>query len=433
MLNFSLSIIAFLSNLYLPLLRFYKDPTRRDIEIIELLYRRVTALGVTDPKRMFIEGMYLFRKIGRFDIMKMENGVAYLVGGSPFMSWSGVSLRLARKALETIKAKIDREDKRVMLYYAGAEILYVSLKGDCWKGMEYDEVLVDAGTCRGEFFWAAIYTYWHGYIDIERGQFSDAQQKIAKLDRIAEEYDNNYSRVLKYALNVVFLTKSCNYLEAIDESDRGIKFGLRVGLGIWAFSMYSFKARVQALCDDMIGAEKSLNLARQLKTEINVVPCYFSSFLLSEFIIDFHRISEARLNQSKLEVNKAKRIAIRSAIKAVKASRKMAPERSETYRLMGSLFLLNGKTAKAMKWWNRAIREGERLGASLELAKTYAEVGKELVRNRESNITLNGIVGKDYLKMARNKFEEMKLNRFLDEVDILNSCSDVHKEDDKNE
>ena len=411
-LRFTISFVAFLTNLYLPSLRFKKYPQKADNEIISLLYARSTALGVTDPKRMFIEGMYLFRKVGAFDIRKLENGVPYLAGQSPFMSWSGISFKLGRKALESIKDKVDAGDIRALLYYAGAEILHVVMAGDWGKEKEYDESLVDAGAELGEFFWASIYTYWHGYLDLERGHFQSAQEKIVKLSKIADTYDNNYSKVLEYALNTVFLVKCRKYREAMAESEKGVSFGMEIGLAIWSFSIYSMKARIQALFDDITGAEDSLRRASQLRSEINVVPFYVCNFLLSRAVLDLWQATEL---QSGHDGSKQK--AIGSGKKAVAASRKAAPERTEAYRWMGTSCWVNGKSKKALTWWNRSIREGVRLGARLELSRTYFEVGKHLIDPGAKFRGLNGVSAEQYLEKAKNLFEEMDLKWDLDELE----------------
>ena len=51
------------------------------------------------------------------------------------------------------------------------------------------------------------------------------------------------------------------------------------------------------------------------------------------------------------------------------------------------------KQGKALKWWDRTIKEGERLGARPDLSRTYFEVGKRLLEPHSKYKELNGIRG----------------------------------------
>ena len=63
------------------------------------------------------------------------------------------------------------------------------------------------------------------------------------------------------------------------------------------------------------------------------------------------------------------------------------------------------------------MKEGERLGARLELSRTYFEVGKRLIEPESKYQKLNGIKAEEYLKKAKTLFEEMDLQWDLDELD----------------
>lgn len=418
-ITFILSAFSFVANLYLPRLRLGKCPTEMDNEMIDLMYRKTSAIAVTDPKKMFIFGLYFFRKIRSFDVGQVKNGLAYLTSESPFMSWSGVSFGLARKALESIKDKVPKSDVRVLLYYKGAEILYVSLGGAWGNETEFDEGLVDASADIGEFFWASIYTYWHGYLDVEKGRLQGAKDKIDKLSELADSYDNNYSKILKYALNVVFLVKCRNYHEALIESEEGINFGIKAGLSIWVFSILSMKARVQTIFDEPGEAEQSLSRASQLKSEINIVPFYLCNFSLSQFALDIWRLRESQRNDNEAELIEAKKNAMKSGRKAVALSRKAAPERTEVYRLMGTYCWIIGKQKGALKQWAKGIQESERISAHLELSRTYFEVGKRLFEEDSKYKALNGIKAEEYLDKARSMFTEMDLQWDLNQLERI--------------
>jgi hypothetical protein len=84
---------------------------------------------------------------------------------------------------------------------------------------------------------------------------------------------------------------------------------------------------------------------------------------------------------------------------------------------MGEYHWLIGKQNKALKWWDRAIKKGEELGARPDLSRTYFEVGKRLLEPDSKHKELNGITAEEYLEKARTLFEEMDLQWDLDELD----------------
>ena len=88
---------------------------------------------------------------------------------------------------------------------------------------------------------------------------------------------------------------------------------------------------------------------------------------------------------------------------------------------MGKYYWLISKQSKALKWWDKAIKEGERLGARPDLSRTYFEVGKRLLEPQSKYKELNGIDAKGYLEKAGTLFEGMGLERDLDELDRISS------------
>ena len=88
-------------------------------------------------------------------------------------------------------------------------------------------------------------------------------------------------------------------------------------------------------------------------------------------------------------------------------------------RLMGEYYWLIGKQKKALKWWDKAIKTGEAIGARPDLSRTYFEVGKSLLEPNSKYKELNGITAEEYLEKARTMFVEMDLQWDLDELDKI--------------
>lgn len=106
---------------------------------------------------------------------------------------------------------------------------------------------------------------------------------------------------------------------------------------------------------------------------------------------------------------------------AVRNSRKYAPYRVKILRLMGIYYWVIGKRRKALIWWGKSIQEGERLGARLGLSRTFFEVEKRLLEPQSKYKELNSIDAKGYLEKARILFEEMGLERDLEDLDRITS------------
>jgi len=88
-------------------------------------------------------------------------------------------------------------------------------------------------------------------------------------------------------------------------------------------------------------------------------------------------------------------------------------------KVMGAYYWTIGKQRRAMKWWHKAIQEGQRMNYRLELSRSYFEVGKRLLEPKSKHKELDGIKAEEYLEKARVMFVEMDLQWDLDELEKL--------------
>ena len=110
---------------------------------------------------------------------------------------------------------------------------------------------------------------------------------------------------------------------------------------------------------------------------------------------------------NRVKAHESQSNALRSAKQLLGVARKVAHHRTDSYRLMGAYYWMINKPERALGWWNRAVQEGERLGARPQLARLYFEVGKCLLESKGKHAKLNGLRGEEYLEEARTLFEEM--------------------------
>jgi len=89
----------------------------------------------------------------------------------------------------------------------------------------------------------------------------------------------------------------------------------------------------------------------------------------------------------------------------------------ETCRLKGRYMWLVQDRKGAFKLWQEAIREGERLGARPQLARTYAEIAVRTwsVKGELSEPLLSA--AEAYFEKAKAMFSEMGLHCDLEDLD----------------
>jgi hypothetical protein len=144
-----------------------------------------------------------------------------------------------------------------------------------------------------------------------------------------------------------------------------------------------------------------------------------STFYLSQLEYLLYRLEESKSTISKSDSSEYRKKARKSARMLLKFSRKAAQHRTESYKLIGVYYWLIEEQKKALKWWDRSIKEAEHLGARLGLSRTYFEVGKRLLEAKSKYKRVNGIEAEEYLERAKVLFEEMELQWDLNELSRL--------------
>ena len=418
-LKFLRCFLGFLISLYLPFLKFKRVPTQKDREVIDLSGKKLEALNDIDAKRCFIECIYFAKGLTDFDLTKIEKGFAIFAGSGSLFSWTGISFRLSRKVLEFCKNKINEDDVKSKLMYNHWATTHNWLAGN-WGEVYYDDNLVNQNLSAGELFNSLSYAYTNATISSEKGRFNEAKKIIDGQSEIVDDYDYDFARVQKFERNTKILMKWRKLHDALAEAEQSIAFSKKTGHNSVAFSSYSDKASIQTMMRDIDGAEESIRRAKEYLSEAEAaVPYFLSSFLFSKFIFSLYRLEESTKSGKESELAENRKNALRSGKKLAKVSRKVATVRTEALRLMGTYYWLIGKQKKALRWWSKSTEEGERIGARVELSRTYFEVGKRLTEPKSKFKALNGIKAEEYLEKARSMFQEMDLQWDLDQLDRI--------------
>ncbi len=414
--SFSSGFFHFLISLYLPFLKFKKIPTQSDNESLDLFFKKLKVLAITNPKKYFVESIYFYRRLTRFDLTKCELGIGMFAGASNLFSFTGISFSLSRKIIGLLKDRVDRNDIKSFIIYDFSDTLLKYMEGS-WKNIPaHDDELVNNNLDIGEIYWTSQHYFWHAFPRLYQGDLEIARLLVNKLTNLFEVYENDLSMLLKYLLNSSLLLEQHKFHDALIEIDTGLEFGKRIIQGTIQIEMYSRKAHIYILIDDIERAEKYLTLADEVRREIDTVPWQLTDFLRSQFECDLYHLKESIKSGKNKKTTQYRKKANTSGQRFLKTTGKVAQFRTDSYRLRGVYYWLINRQAKALKWWQKAIEEGDRLDARLELSRVYFEIGKHLSKDNSNHRMLNGISAESYLEKAKGLFEEMDLQWDLEQL-----------------
>ena len=419
-LGFITGFINFIFAIYFPFFRWKKEPSHRDKEIISLFFKKLQAFVIIDPIEWFIQSFYLGKRMVQFDFRKIETGAGMLASMDPAFSYTGISFSIGRRVLDIVKDSIDKQDLKSNMFYILSDVTNYYTGGIWPEEVIVDNELVDSNLEIGEIMMPTCYVCWMGMLLTERGNPHAAQDMVRRLSDISETYDYDHARLFKFQTNTIFLIKYRKLHDALSEVDAMIHFIGKTGFEVWLINAYARKAWIKIMTGDVSSAEDFLKLADGIKTkEKNAVPNNTNDLLLNRFLLELYRLEEAIKGADKSALSIHRASARKAGKKALQLAKRYAPMRTEALKLMGVYYWLIGKQRKALQWWLKGIKEGQRLNDRLELSRTYFEVGRRLLEPKSKYKELDGIKAEDYLEKARVMFEEMDLQWDLDELEKL--------------
>jgi len=414
---FVASLAKLLLALYFPSLWFKKNPTQKDNEAIDLFYKRAEILVVINPKRFFIESFFFCNTVIDFDLAKFRLGAAVFVGVSAMFSFTGISHRIGKRILDYAKPRLAPDDAKQGIVFDLMDTQHHFLKGE-WNAIAgCNEDLVKRSLEIGETFYASQHYYWHGLSKVHRGYFDAARVIVTKLGELGEAYENDVYRLLKYLLNINLLIESRALKEATVQVNQGIDLVERNNWPQSALTMYSLEASICLLTQQIEKARASLEKAGEMASEITAAPIQSSFFLRSRFEYDIRCLEDSARNGDGKEYSLCRRKALKSGKMLLRACRKAALYRTESYKLMGIYNWLCHDGKSALDWWQKAVDEGERLGARPQLARTYAEIGRRFYEVRAERGRPSAVEPREFLEKARHIFTDLGLHHDLEEID----------------
>jgi tetratricopeptide (TPR) repeat protein len=301
------------------------------------------------------------------------------------------------------------------IMYDLLETIHHYLGGNWDLVKDHDESLVTQCETLGEIFDASQHLYWHGLIYICQGRTDVAESVVRKLDEMFKVYENDLTLSLYYGLANLLLVEYRKLHEAIDVIQNGISFAEEAGLTYFLVEFHSSLSWVYLLLGNVANSEACLEKAIEMRKEVDSpVPFQLVDFSRSQLEFDLYRLEEAGGRSDKSAFRTFRRKAAKSSKAVLKIARKVAHYRTDAYRLTGRYYWLTNKQKEALAWWERAIAEGERLNARLQLSRAFFEIGNHLLEADSRHHTLNGIRGEEYLSKAETLFKDLKLEWDLD-------------------
>ena len=421
MAKLSWDLLATMKMIYLKFPNSKKIPGERDKEIIELFYRATTALTFFDNARQFRAVMGVFRRLAKFDLSKTPRASGYWAALASIFSLCGLSFNLSNRLLEISKRCRIAGDISDRMQYDCFSTMIHHCQGVWGKIRDLDEGLLDASLRIGDFWNVPNYLWFSGLAKGEQGDFGYLMNTIDKLNEIGEVYENPMPIIHARLLKADYLVKSRNAHKAVEEAEQGIFFSREKTTELHELMLMAFKAEAQQLMGDAEKSHHSLAQASEIceKQTSTVMRLFLAPYLSTRFFVDVSQLEQATRSDNSSDVTNLRKRAYESGKEAARNSRKYAPYRTKILRLMGLYYWLIDKQGKALKWWDKAIKEGERLGARPDLSRAYFEVGKRLLEPQSKYKELNGIEVRGYLEKAGILFEEMGLERDLDDLDRL--------------
>jgi tetratricopeptide (TPR) repeat protein len=229
--------------------------------------------------------------------------------------------------------------------------------------------------------------------------------------------ENDFANLVTRHLHTYLLTKYMKFPEALQAVNDNIEFANKAGYGGDYCYYCSHKMKLEILIGDIQGAEKTLEHLTSQQFEFDDTPYNLSTLYISQFLIALSELEKTKAKSAGLKWKEVKRRARKCGHKAVKNTRAVAFDRTEAYKLRGVYFWIIGKPKKALKWWDKSLKQAQRLKTPVDLARTYMEIGNRLLEKKGKYTELNGIDGKQYLEKAKSLFQEFELSWDLEQLE----------------
>ena len=413
--------VAFLQMLYFPFGLWRKIPTDRDGMLCKAIFYQGMNLAEPVPRVFLLVHLPASLKWLRgFDLSKLEYGVITYSAYTCGMPWLGL-FKLGERLVRFIRDKVNLEHPIDRLVYESIDWHDNFLAGKDWsfgdRNFGYNEELIDRNISLGQLWWSGMMLQYYGWKKIEQGNFHECSEIADKLEEFGIQFDHSHIVVMKHLTTARLNFKRRIIQEAFREADQGIKVGLLTDISQMLLSLFSIKAQILIFMGRLSDASQILDQAHQITAKTDIIPVHMGDLYRSLASLHMACFIKASLEDEKADQSRFGQQAAKWIGRSLKNAKKAACHVTEALMMKGQYYWLTGREQKALTYWEKSIKEGERLGARPDLSRTYMEVGKRLQEPHSKFKKLNGISGPEYLTKAETLFREMDLEWDLDQLE----------------
>ncbi len=415
---YDLTVIVFL--LYCPIKLKKKRPTREEIDLLDLMYRKQQSLTMVDNRRMFLEGLSVVRILLQWDLRLIEQGLEWSSTSTLPFSTTGLSFSMTKRFLDRADEIRKNWKGSGEVTYGLNALLYHLYKGSWDTLPKLDKAVLEKGLKSSEMFMAVIYLNNLGTLNIDQGEFAAAGEIAERLFEIGETYDHALARLFGQNITTSIAIRTGRLQDALKHVDEIFSLMDEVGMEPHRLRFLGYKAIAEALLGDIKAAQSTVRKGELLLSGHGTVLNFFlTPFVVGKLITSIRLLKSAILNTSLSDVREIRRTTFRLARWSEANSRKYAPYRTWILRLVGDCHWTADNQKRAFKWYAKSIETGQRLGARPDLSRTYFVVGTRL-RDPESKFKkLNDIDSAGYFERAETLFEELGLRSDLAELESV--------------
>ena len=405
--------------IYFPILRSLKTTTPQKVEDCDLLLRNVMCLLNVDSERTLLGANSWLKKMLSLNLSNVPQGLNWMVTaavGAVNIGYPFLGAKLMKLA-EKMQSERDSEESIDIFF---GRFMSAFHQGAWHMAPDTYAAEYEAGLRTGDLFSATGYLLYLGRLKAEQGMFEDTEFCARKLDVIVEEYDYASAKVYSHSLRFLNMINGGHILSALSEAEKGLLLTDRMGLEPFKVNFFGCKAISQSLLGNVEEAKTTLLEGKSIVeskgglSPFDVLPFHFAQLLSS--LAD---LEEALGKGNKSTIQDNRKVSSQNVSVTQGFSKKYILHRTWIFRSVGVYYWLIGKQSKALKWWEKSIHEGERLGARPDLSRTYFEVGQRFMEHQSKYEKLNGIDAKGYLEKAEALFIEMDLERDLNILETL--------------
>jgi class 3 adenylate cyclase/tetratricopeptide (TPR) repeat protein len=345
------------------------DDWEREREIFQIIINRGRAEITSDPTRLFFDTIGGMHRLLRIDSMRVEQASAICASGATVFAYSGISFAISHRMLKLAWAFRRPGLLRDSFPCATMEFILRYLEGD-WEAAPVDEPILAAAIEDGQLWDANTYLGLLCDRQLRRGEFAGARRSLERLDDLAESYGFDFAAGNRDGMTALLLAEQRRLDEALPAVAQYLvgrhEDPLRAfGLGT--------QAKIQILRGDLAAAEDSLAGAEAITNRSReIAPWQGSAPAVARLHLESARLAADRTSRSRIA---AARRAVRAA---VGMSRRIAIQRPETYRLIGTVAWSRNRLRTAIRWWERSVATATAMGQQPELARAYATAAHHL-------------------------------------------------------